>query len=288
MYNAKQPIADELPSSAQLLRSTAIAIVAAGVILVTAVLPAEYGIDPTGAGRLLGLTEMGEIKTQLAEEAAADHGAGVVVSTPQATPAEPAQAAEPQTASAPAQQEPVAQPIEQPAEQPVAAQSAEQPAVDTAAAETLPAQPAPQADAAEPAKQEEPAAPVETAEAEPAETAQPAPSAATEPAAPTWRDEVSITLTPGQGVEFKLVMKQGAQARFEWTANGGRLNFDAHGSGSGQRISYEKGRGVPSDEGVLEAAFDGNHGWFWRNRTERDVTLTLRTSGAYSELKRVL
>ena len=252
MYNAKQTAADELPSSAQLLRSTAIAIVAAGVILVTAVLPAEYGIDPTGVGRLLGLTEMGEIKTQLAEEAAADHGAGVVVSTAQPTPAEPAQAAETQTASAPAQQEPVAQPVEQPAEQPVAAQPAEQPAADPA-----------------PAQQTE-------------QAQQPA------PAAPAWRDEVSITLTPGQGVEFKLVMKQGAQARFEWTANGGRLNFDAHGSGSGQRISYEKGRGVPGDEGVLEAAFDGNHGWFWRNRTERDVSLTLRTSGTYSELKRVL
>ena len=33
------------------------------------VLPAEYGIDPTGVGRALGLTQMGEIKVQLAEEA---------------------------------------------------------------------------------------------------------------------------------------------------------------------------------------------------------------------------
>ena len=41
------------------------------------VLPAEYGIDPTGVGKLLRLTEMGQIKQQLAEEAAAD-AAGVV------------------------------------------------------------------------------------------------------------------------------------------------------------------------------------------------------------------
>ena len=41
-------------------------------LLVTVVLPAEYGIDPTGAGRLLGLNEMGEIKTQLHQEAEAD------------------------------------------------------------------------------------------------------------------------------------------------------------------------------------------------------------------------
>ncbi|WP_213705137.1 transmembrane anchor protein, partial [Enterobacter asburiae] len=41
-------------------------------LLITIVMPSEYGIDPTGVGRLLGLKQMGEIKTQLAEEAATD------------------------------------------------------------------------------------------------------------------------------------------------------------------------------------------------------------------------
>ena len=72
MFNREKPSLEELPSSAQLLRSTVIAAVSAVAILVTVVLPAEYGIDPTGAGRVLGLTEMGEIKTQLAEEAEMD------------------------------------------------------------------------------------------------------------------------------------------------------------------------------------------------------------------------
>ncbi|MDO8877886.1 MAG: transmembrane anchor protein [Pseudolabrys sp.] len=72
MYNSDIPTRAELPSTTQLLKSTAIALVAAAVILVTIVLPAEYAIDPTGVGRLLKLTEMGEIKTQLAAEAEAD------------------------------------------------------------------------------------------------------------------------------------------------------------------------------------------------------------------------
>jgi hypothetical protein len=72
MFNANKPSLEELPSSAQLLRSTIIAAISAVVILVTVVLPAEYGIDPTGAGRILGLTEMGEIKRELAEEAEQD------------------------------------------------------------------------------------------------------------------------------------------------------------------------------------------------------------------------
>ena len=37
------------------------ALFVAGVILVTAVLPAEFGVDPTGIGRRLGLTAMSDI-----------------------------------------------------------------------------------------------------------------------------------------------------------------------------------------------------------------------------------
>ena len=72
MFNAKRPTLEELPSTAQLLKSTVIAAISAVVILVCVVLPAEYGIDPTRVGSALGLTEMGEIKSQLADEAEAD------------------------------------------------------------------------------------------------------------------------------------------------------------------------------------------------------------------------
>ncbi|PII37925.1 hypothetical protein T190_28850 [Sinorhizobium meliloti CCBAU 01290] len=61
------------------------------------------------------------------------------------------------------------------------------------------------------------------------------------------------------------------------------MNFDMHGDGGADSASYEKGRGTAEDSGVLEAAFDGNHGWFWRNRTSEPVTVTLKTDGGYSE-----
>jgi hypothetical protein len=63
------------PDARKLLRSTLIAAAVALVLLVTVVLPAEYGIDPTRIGRVLGLTQMGEIKVRLAREAAADQAA---------------------------------------------------------------------------------------------------------------------------------------------------------------------------------------------------------------------
>ena len=72
MHNGNKPNPDELPTSAQLIKSTILAAVAAVAILVTVVLPSEYGIDPTGIGKAVGLAEMGDIKVQLAEEAEAD------------------------------------------------------------------------------------------------------------------------------------------------------------------------------------------------------------------------
>jgi hypothetical protein len=90
MYNTDMPTRAELPTSAQLVRSTLIAAGVAAALLVTVVLPSEYGIDPTGVGRALGLAEMGEIKTQLAEEAEADRAKDQAAPTP-AAPAAPEQ-----------------------------------------------------------------------------------------------------------------------------------------------------------------------------------------------------
>ncbi|KAA0695256.1 hypothetical protein DT594_10520 [Halopseudomonas laoshanensis] len=225
MYNTDMPSRAELPSTAKLIRSTIISAIVALVLLVTVVMPAEYAMDPTGVGRLLGLTEMGEIKQQLADEAAADEAAQLtaVPTTTEAFSPEPV---------APAQQ-----------------------------AATFPE---PQIEAT---------------------ASTPAPAAA---AAPEWKDEAQFVLTPGEGTEFKLTMEDGAVASFHWVSDGGAVNFDTHGDGSGQSISYEKGRGVAEDEGELTAAFTGNHGWFFRNRNTEDVTLILRTRGNYGELKRAM
>ena len=213
MYNTNVPSRAELPTTRQLLRSTLIAAVSAVVLLYTVVLPAEYGVDPTGIGKALGLTEMGEIKTRLAKEAAEDAAATV--------------------AAPPAAANPVASPG----------------AVAPTAPPTVPTVPA--------------------------------------TSGPNWRDEMSFTLTPGQGTEIKLKMKQGEKALYTWSVQGGVVNFDTHGDATGRSISYEKGRGIASDDGELIAAFTGNHGWFWRNRGQADVTVVLKTGGDYSDIKRV-
>jgi hypothetical protein len=50
-----------LPSTGRLIKATLIAAAVAGVLLVTTVMPAEYGIDPTGVGARFGLTTLAAI-----------------------------------------------------------------------------------------------------------------------------------------------------------------------------------------------------------------------------------
>ncbi|MDO9624113.1 transmembrane anchor protein [Pseudomonas sp.] len=220
MFNSKIPALNEMPSSQQLLRSTVIALIAAMVLLVTVVMPSEYAIDPTGAGRMLGLTQMGEVKLLLAEEAAADAVAPV--------------------AGAAAAPEPVLQAVPQPAV-----------------------------------------------------VAEPAIVAALEaPETKGQTHEMSVSLAPGQGAEIKVEMLKGTQVKYFWTANGSVVNYDTHGDPYNAPREfyhgYGKGRATAEDQGVLEAAFDGNHGWFWRNRTNKPVNVTLRTEGDYIAIKRVI
>jgi hypothetical protein len=246
MYNAPQPKIEDLPTSAQLRRSTIIAALSAVAIGTMVYLPAEYGSDPTGVGSVLGLTQMGEIKQQLYAEAEADELAASQITTALATP-------EPDPAS------------RQDAIEGQLTAMALAVEVDQLAA----------------------APPPEPVASAPEQVIMPTPQTVpdvTETVAPIWRDEVSYTLAPTEGVEVKLVMEAGAVAEFYWTANGSVVAYDTHGDGDSS-ISYEKGRGVADQAGTLTAAFNGNHGWFWRNRTEATVTITLFVRGNYSEMK---
>ena len=72
MHNAPKPKLEDLPTRAQLRRSSIIAGIGAVFIGVAVYMPAELGQDPTGIGTILGLTEMGEIKQELKAEAEAD------------------------------------------------------------------------------------------------------------------------------------------------------------------------------------------------------------------------
>ena len=204
MLNSTKPTLEELPTTSQLVKSTIIAFVAAVAVLVIIVMPAEYGIDPTGIGRSIGLTEMGEIKKQLSEEAEADRELEKLKS--------------------------------------------DQSSLWYNFLGVF----------------------INTAFAQDAEN---------------WGDSVTFTLKPGDSAEWKLIMKQDMTVEYKMIVEGGRVNFDLHGHGSGRSTSYKKGRGSKGSEGKISAKFAGEHGWFWRNRDKVNVTVTIKVRGDYSDFK---
>lgn len=195
-----------MPTGKKLLVSTGIALAAAGVLLVTAVLPAEYGIDPIGVGSALGIKGM-SAATEDDETATA----APVVESERAT-----------------------------------------------------------SEAAVTASADAPASVVLWTHASPYRT-----------------DELSLTLASNEGAEVKALMRTGERLVFSWEATG-LVNFDMHGEVAGAKsnefTSYWKGRQEQSGHGAFTAPFDGTHGWYWRNRGVKPVTVTVKTSGFYEKL----
>jgi hypothetical protein len=187
--------AAHLPTLQQLNRATLLAVAVAGGLLVTTVLPAEYGIDPTGIGGALGLKKMGDMK-----EAA--HKAG---------------------------------------DAPVATATMNLPSAAATAMSS--------------------ANGIQTG-------------------------KVSLTLQPGEGREVKATITAGQEFDFNWSTNGGAVNYDQHGeivgAANDEFTSYEKGTKV-SASGKFRAPFDGTHGWYWRNRTDKPVTITVTATGQYQK-----
>jgi len=193
-----QTISVQAPTLHQLNRATLIAAGAAAVILLIAVLPAEYGRDPTGIGRLLGLTPMGEMKraAHLAEAAPATFVPATAPTVPVAAPSSAARTGHGQK-------------------------------------------------------------------------------------------EVALTLAPDQGREVKALMKAGDEFSYSWRTDGPAIRYELHGerigAGDGDYTSYEKGTSA-TEAGQFKAPFDGTHGWYWRNRSGKPVTITVTASGTFESL----
>jgi hypothetical protein len=230
MYNTNIPSDRELPSTPKLIKSTVLAAIVAGALLVTVVMPAEYGIDPTGLAEMTGLKRMGEIRISLAEEAEANL---------KLSKAKSAETTDVSTVIIKEETFPT-----------IAATDS---SVQLSTDEILP--PAPAADI------------INTI---------------------VENHEMTFSLAPDEGTEVKVTMVKGAKVTYVWQTDGGKSNFDVHGDSKKLNISYHPYyKGTDSKrEGTLKAAFDGGHGWFWRNRTKKTLVITISTSGEYTQIKR--
>jgi len=106
----------------------------------------------------------------------------------------------------------------------------------------------------------------------------------------TWRaDEETIVLEPHSGVELKAHMLKGDGYAFEWEATG-PVKVDMHGeppnAAEDEFTSYWIDKETTSQKGTFVAPIEGSHGWYWRNKGDTPVTVTLKVSGFYKDLYR--
>lgn len=194
----------DLPTIKQLNKSAITAVATAVVILFTIILPAEYAYDPTGFGKRLGLTQMGEIKKELAEEAEADRKLdhnkdnntnlindffNIFISKANAEMHD------------------------------------------------------------------------------------------------NWEDTISFKIKPGETSEWKFMISKDQTFEYQVIAEGGLINFDLHGHGNGFSKTHEKARGSKGASGSVTVDFDGEYGWFFRNRDKQEITITIKIKGEYTQFK---
>ena len=104
-----------------------------------------------------------------------------------------------------------------------------------------------------------------------------------------WRhDEMTITLEPHSGQEVKAHMTTGDSFVFSWKSTGGPVKAEMHGekanAAEGEFTDYWKELELTGGQGDFTAPFDGTHGWYFRNKGDAPVTVTVKTVGFYKDL----
>ena len=99
------------------------------------------------------------------------------------------------------------------------------------------------------------------------------------------QETVDFIVAPGEGMEYKYRLDKGEALLYSWKASG-PVNVEFHaepdGAPRGYAQSYEKAQARTEASGTLTAPFPGIHGWFWENRGDQPVTVTLSSAGYYN------
>ena len=97
-------------------------------------------------------------------------------------------------------------------------------------------------------------------------------------------DEARWVLSPFESFEYKYRLEAGAGMVYAWAASDTllyELHSEPDGAEPGYAESFDQDR-APAAAGAYVAPFPGIHGWFWENRSDADVTLTLQSAGFYA------
>ncbi len=204
MTTNKQPNLTKI----QILKSLLIALLIGAVVLVSAVLPAEYGMDPLGTGELFGFSKLYQGNNQTASSLNFNKIKMEKLGSPQSTP-------------------------------------------------------------------------------KPSEANNPPP----EIQYPNREDSIEVIVPAEKGIEYKFKSLKYGNIKYEWTTDKGIVYIDFHGEvkqeNSPKNVFYESYTLAYSNNmaGTLTAPFEGKHGWYFRNETNKDIVVTIRLNGQYELFK---
>ena len=103
---------------------------------------------------------------------------------------------------------------------------------------------------------------------------------------PYKADSREFTIGAYGTLEFKYQLAGGAAMLYEWKATE-PVSFDFHTEREGNpdaSDTFEKGE-ASEKSGAYIAPYTGIHGWYWKNNTEREVRITLTSTGFYGSAK---
>lgn len=98
------------------------------------------------------------------------------------------------------------------------------------------------------------------------------------------QDSVVLTVPAGKGIEYKLNMQQFQKATYEWVTDGDALYVDLHGEPKGDLTGYFESYTIATTaemKGSFTVPFDGSHGWYWKNNSDKDISVQLIFNGDY-------
>lgn len=195
-------------SKKKIVKATLIGLAIGAIVLVCGIMPAEYGIDPTGAGKLFGFSRL-YVPEQSAGSGAAPGNYPMIKLEDAGSGPE------------------VARPVE--------------------------------ADNPPPEKQYD-----------------------------ERMDSVQVIVPAGKGIEYKVYMLKYGTMKYEWTSGGTVLFFDFHGEVAQENppknVFFQSHTVAYSNNmvGTFVSPFEGKHGWYFRNKTAKDVAVVIRLKGQYS------
>jgi hypothetical protein len=204
-------------SASQIKKATLIALISALVIAVVAVLPAQYGKDFTGLGKVLGFSRLYQKHDEVAEKLAEK--------TTTTTPVKILTLAN--VGSKPDAVKP------------------------------------PEADLPAPKKQYD-----------------------------SRNDSTKIIIPARKGLEYKIKVLKHGQVKYAWHTNEGVLFVDFHGDVKTDMkdVDYYESFAVANSSnmaGSFIAPYEGKHGWYFKNKTEKDIEVSISMKGEYGLLKMI-